>query len=134
MPNLDKYLTIDDLMKAARKRVPKMFFDYADSGAYSEQTYRENTTDFEKIKLRQRVASIREPQSDPTSGPPFDAGGIAPFGSTGMQPNGEIMRRGGRAVRHSSHPRNGICSIAQSPRSRPSLWFQPMEPTGLLSG
>ena len=56
MPNLDKYLTIDDLMRAARRRVPKMFFDYADSGSYTEQTYRENTTDFQKITLRQKVA------------------------------------------------------------------------------
>ena len=35
MPNMDKYLTIEDLMKAAKRRVPKMFFDYADSGAYT---------------------------------------------------------------------------------------------------
>ena len=38
MPNMDKYLTIEDLMKAAKRRVPKMFFDYADSGAYTEGT------------------------------------------------------------------------------------------------
>ena len=42
MPNLDRYLTIDDLKRVAKRRVPKMFFEYADSGAWTEQTYREN--------------------------------------------------------------------------------------------
>ena len=62
MPNLDKYLTIDDLMKVAKRRVPKMFFDYADSGAWTEQTYRDNTSDFEKITLPPaRGGQPREP-------------------------------------------------------------------------
>jgi L-lactate dehydrogenase (cytochrome) len=94
MPNLDKYLTIDDLMKAAKRRVPKMFFDYADSGAYTEQTYRHNTSDFEKITLRQRVAVNLENRNLATTmlGHPVSMPvAIAPVGSTGMQsPDGEI--------------------------------------------
>ena len=49
-------LEIKDLENLAQKRVPKMFFDYANSGSWTETTYRENVTDFQKIKLRQRVA------------------------------------------------------------------------------
>ena len=48
-------LEIDDLKKLAKRRVPKMFFDYADFGAWTESTYRANEADFGKIKLRQRV-------------------------------------------------------------------------------
>ena len=51
MANLDKYLTIEDLMKAAKRRVPKMFFDYADSGSWTESTYRDNTTDLSLIHI-----------------------------------------------------------------------------------
>ena len=53
--NVDKALTIADLKAMARARVPKMFFDYADSGAWTEGTYRANEDDFHRIKLRQRV-------------------------------------------------------------------------------
>ena len=94
MPNLEKYLTIDDLMQAARRRVPKMFFEYADSGAWTEQTYRENTTDFQKITLRQRIAVNLENRNLSTTmlgrkvSMPV---AIAPVGSTGMQSaDGEI--------------------------------------------
>ena len=47
---------IEDLRVLAEKRVPRMFYDYADSGSYTESTYRANESDFQKIKLRQRVA------------------------------------------------------------------------------
>lgn len=94
MPNLDRYLTIDDLKRVAQRRVPKMFFEYADSGAWTEQTYLQNTSDFEKITLRQRVAVNLENRTlastmlgQPVSMPVA----IAPVGSTGMQsPDGEI--------------------------------------------
>ena len=46
MSALDRALTIDDLKKLARRRVPKQFFDYIDSGAYSEGTYKANEDDF----------------------------------------------------------------------------------------
>ena len=47
---------IEDLRKLHQKRTPKMFYDYADSGSWTESTYRANESDFQKIKLRQRVA------------------------------------------------------------------------------
>jgi L-lactate dehydrogenase (cytochrome) len=131
MANLDKYLTIEDLMKAAKRRVPKMFFDYADSGAYSESTYRDNTTDFEKIKLRQRVAVNLENRNLATTmmGQPVSMPvAIAPVGSTGMQSaNGEI--KAARAAEQFGIPFTlstmSICSIEQVAEgtSKP-FWFQ----------
>ena len=47
---------IEDLRVLHKKRTPKMFYDYADSGSWTESTYRANESDFQKIKLRQRVA------------------------------------------------------------------------------
>ena len=54
--NLDKVTSISDLQRIARRRVPRMFYDYADSGAWTEATYRDNSDAFSRIKLRQRVA------------------------------------------------------------------------------
>ncbi|MGE8621155.1 MAG: alpha-hydroxy-acid oxidizing protein, partial [Achromobacter spanius] len=54
--NLSTITCIEDLRVVAQKRVPRMFYDYADSGAWTEGTYRANESDFHKIKLRQRVA------------------------------------------------------------------------------
>ncbi|QPC86828.1 L-lactate dehydrogenase [Mesorhizobium sp. NBSH29] len=88
-------LTIADLKERARRRVPKLFFDYADSGAWTESTYRANEEDFAKIKLRQRVlvdmtdrslasTMIGEKVSMPVA--------LAPTGLTGMQhADGEIL-------------------------------------------
>jgi L-lactate dehydrogenase (cytochrome) len=56
--------TIEDLRVLAEKRVPRMFYDYADSGSWTESTYRANESDFQKIKLRQRVAVNMENRSD----------------------------------------------------------------------
>jgi hypothetical protein len=47
---------IEDLRRLAKRRVPRMFYDYADSGSWTESTYRANEADFARIKLRQRVA------------------------------------------------------------------------------
>ena len=47
---------IEDLRKKAERRVPRMFYDYVDSGSWSESTYRANENDLQAIKLRQRVA------------------------------------------------------------------------------
>ena len=52
---MKKILEINDLKILAKKKLPKMFYDYVDSGSYTESTYLENETDFNKIKLRQRV-------------------------------------------------------------------------------
>ena len=49
-------LEIADLYEMARSRVPRMFFEYADSGSWTESTYRANAADFSQLKLRQRVA------------------------------------------------------------------------------
>lgn len=48
---------IEDLKRIYRRRVPRMFYDYAESGSWTEQTFRENTSDFDEIRLRQRVAA-----------------------------------------------------------------------------
>ena len=92
MPNI---VEIADLKRLARRRVPKMFFDYADSGAWTESTYRANEDDFKKIKLRQRVlvdmtnrslgtTMIGEKVSMPVA--------LAPTGLTGMQhADGEML-------------------------------------------
>ena len=95
MPALSGVLTIEEMKQVARRRVPKMFFDYADSGAWTESTYRANEEDFAKVKLRQRVlvdmtnrslesTMIGEKVSMPVA--------IAPTGLTGMQrADGEIL-------------------------------------------
>ena len=57
---------IEDLRVLAKKRVPRMFYDYADSGSWTEGTYRANSEDFQKIKLRQRVAVNMENRSTAT--------------------------------------------------------------------
>jgi len=52
---MKSFPSIEDLRQRARRNVPKMFFDYAESGSYNQETLRANRADFEKIKLRQRV-------------------------------------------------------------------------------
>jgi len=131
MSALDSCLTIEDLMKRARRRVPKMFFDYADSGAFTEGTYRDNTSDFEKIKLRQRVAVNLENRNlastmlgQPVSMPVA----IAPVGSTGMQcADGEI--KAARAAQKFGIPFTlstmAICSIEDvAENTEKPFWFQ----------
>ena len=58
---------IEDLRVLAKRRVPRMFYDYADSGSWTESTYRANSDDFQRIKLRQRVAVNLENRSTATS-------------------------------------------------------------------
>src|SRR5579864_3864770 len=58
--------TIEDLRVLAKKRVPRMFYDYADSGSWTESTYRANESDLARIKLRQRVAVNLENRSTAT--------------------------------------------------------------------
>jgi L-lactate dehydrogenase (cytochrome) len=124
-------LTIADLKEQARRRVPKMFFDYADSGAWTEGTYRANEEDFHKIKLRQRVLvdmtnrslageMIGEKVSMPVA--------IAPTGFTGMQhADGEMLAA--QAAEEFGIPFTlstmSICSIedVRSVTSKP-FWFQ----------
>ena len=86
--------SIDDLKRLHRARTPKMFYDYAESGSYTEQTFRENTTDFARLKLRQKVAvdmSNRSLASDIVGLPAAMPVALAPVGLTGMQhADGEI--------------------------------------------
>ncbi len=85
---------IEDLRVLAEKRVPRMFYDYADSGSWTEGTYRANEADFQKIKLRQRVAVNMENRTTATKLVGLDVKmpvAIAPVGLTGMQSaDGEI--------------------------------------------
>ena len=86
---------IDDLRQLARRRVPRAFFDYADSGSYNEETLRANRTDLEAIKLRQRILVDVSERSLATTivGQKVSAPMVlAPIGLCGMQHgNGEIL-------------------------------------------
>jgi L-lactate dehydrogenase (cytochrome) len=123
---------IEDLRVLAQKRVPRMFYDYADSGAWTEGTYRANETDFQKIKLRQRVAinmdnrttastMIGQRMTMPVA--------LAPVGLTGMQhADGEILAA--RAAKAFGVPFTlstmSICSledVAEGTNRHP-FWFQ----------
>ena len=86
--------TIEDLRVLAEKRVPRMFYDYADAGSWTESTYRANEHDFQRIKLRQRVAVNIENRTTATQMIGIDTKmpvAIAPVGLCGMQTaDGEI--------------------------------------------
>ena len=122
---------IGDLQKLARRRVPRMFYQYADSGSWSESTYRANQADFEAIKLRQRVAvdiSERSVQSEMVGQPAAMPVALAPVGLTGMQyPDGEI--RAARAAQKFGVPFTlstmSICSIEDvAAHTEAPFWFQ----------
>ena len=95
MAALDKILTVEEMKAKARRSVPKMFFEYADSGSYTEGTYRDNESDFNKIKLKQKVAVNLEGRNLKTQmlGKPVTMPvAIAPAATGGMQiADGEIM-------------------------------------------
>ena len=124
--------TIEDLRVLAKKRVPRMFYDYADSGSWTESTYRANESDFQSIKLRQRVAVNMENRSTATQMIGQNVAmpvAIAPTGLTGMQhADGEIL--GARAAKKFGIPFTlstmSICSIedvAAGTGNHP-FWFQ----------
>ena len=122
---------IEDLRQLARKRVPRMFYDYADSGSWTEGTYRANSDDFHKIKLRQRVAVNMENRSTATTmvGQPVKMPvSIAPVGLTGMQhADGEI--KAARAAEKFGIPFTlstmSICSIEDiDEHTSAPFWFQ----------
>ena len=123
--------TIEDLRQLAEKRVPRMFYDYADSGSWTESTYRANTSDFQKIKLRQRVAVNMEHRSTATKMVGVDTKMpvcIAPVGLTGMQhADGEI--HAARAAEKFGVPFTlstmSICSIEDIAQNTSApFWFQ----------
>jgi len=123
---------IEDLRVLAQKRVPRMFYDYADSGSWTESTYRANQSDFQKIKLRQRVAVNMEGRTTRSTMIGQEVAmpvAIAPVGLTGMQhADGEIMAA--RAAKAFGIPFTlstmSICSIedvAKGTDGHP-FWFQ----------
>ncbi|HKX95875.1 MAG TPA: alpha-hydroxy acid oxidase [Methylibium sp.] len=122
---------IEDLRVLAKKRVPRMFYDYADSGSWTEGTYRENEQDFQPIKLRQRVAVNMENRSTATTMVGQAAKmpvAIAPVGLTGMQhADGEI--HAARAAEKFGIPFTlstmSICSIEDvAENTTAPFWFQ----------
>ncbi|WP_334154409.1 alpha-hydroxy acid oxidase [Tepidimonas sp.] len=122
---------IEDLRRLAQRRVPRMFYDYADSGSWTESTYRANESDFQPIKLRQRVAVNMEGRSTRTTmvGQPVAMPvALAPTGLTGMQhADGEILAA--RAARAFGVPFTlstmSICSIEDVARhAGEGFWFQ----------
>lgn len=122
---------IEDLRVLAEKRVPRMFYDYADSGSWTESTYRANESDFQRIKLRQRVAVNMENRSTATTmvGQAVKMPvAIAPVGLTGMQhADGEI--HAARAAEKFGIPFTlstmSICSIEDiAENTSAPFWFQ----------
>ena len=93
--SIDTLNSIADLQELARRRVPRMFYDYADSGSWSESTYRANEADFARLLLRQRVARDIGDRSLATTmlGRPVAMPvALAPTGLAGMQhADGEIL-------------------------------------------
>ena len=80
--------TIEDLRRLYERRVPRMFYDYAESGSWTEQTFRENSSDFDDIRLRQRVAVDMSGRSTSSQMIGEDVAmpvALAPVGLTGMQ-------------------------------------------------
>ena len=122
---------IEDLRVLAQRRVPRMFYDYADSGSWTESTYRANESDFAKIKLRQRVAVDIEQRTTRTTMIGHDVAmpvAIAPTGLTGMQhADGEILAA--RAAEAFGIPFTlstmSICSIEDiREHTNAPFWFQ----------
>ncbi|WP_420106630.1 alpha-hydroxy acid oxidase [Herbaspirillum huttiense] len=122
---------VEDFRLLAKKRVPKAFYDYADSGSYTESTYRANTRDLASLKLRQRVAINVDQRSTRSTMIGHDVTmpvAIAPTGLTGMQwANGEML--GAIAAEKFGIPFTlstmSICSIEDvaSVTTKP-FWFQ----------
>lgn len=122
---------INDLKKMAKARLPRMFYDYIDSGSWTESTYRKNETDFEKINLRQRVAVDMSDRSLASSmiGQPVNMPiALAPTGLTGMfRADGEMLAA--CAAEEMGIPFTlstmSICSIEDvASVTRRPFWFQ----------
>ncbi len=122
---------IEDLRCIYERRTPRMFYDYAESGSWTEQTFRENTSDFAKIRLKQRVAVDMSNRSTRTQMIGEDVAmpvGLAPVGLTGMQSaDGEI--KAARAAEKFGVPfclsTMSICSIEDvAAHTKKPFWFQ----------
>ncbi|MCG6902265.1 MAG: alpha-hydroxy-acid oxidizing protein [Rhodobacter sp.] len=122
---------IEDLKRIYKRRVPKMFFDYCESGSWTEQTFRENSSDFDQIRLRQRVAVNMEGRSIASQMIGQDVAmpvALAPVGATGMQhADGEILAA--KAAEAFGVPFTlstmSVCSIeAVAEATTKPFWFQ----------
>jgi L-lactate dehydrogenase (cytochrome) len=133
---------IQDLKDMYHRRVPKMFYDYCESGSWTEQTFRENTSDFDQLRLRQRVAvdmTGRSTASEMIGQKVAMPVALAPVGMTGMQcADGEI--KAARAAEKFGVPFTlstmSICSIEDvAENTTAPFWFQlyTMRDTGYVS-
>ena len=122
---------IDDLKHIYRRRVPQMFYDYAESGSWTEQTFRDNVTDFEQLRLRQRVAVDMTGRSTTSKMIGQNVAmpvALAPVGLTGMQTaDGEI--KAAKAAEKFGVPFTlstmSICSIEDvAAHTTKPFWFQ----------
>lgn len=122
---------IEDLKRIYKRRVPKMFYDYAESGSWTEQTFRENSSDFDLIRLRQRIArdmTGRSTASEMLGQHVSMPVALAPVGLTGMQSaDGEI--KAARAAERFGVPfclsTMSICSIEDvAEHTNKPFWFQ----------
>jgi L-lactate dehydrogenase (FMN-dependent) and related alpha-hydroxy acid dehydrogenases len=122
---------IEDLKRMHRRRAPRMFFDYCESGSYTEQTFRDNCSDFQKIRLRQKVAVDmlgRSTRSEMIGEPVAMPVALAPVGMTGMQcADGEI--KAARAAEAFGVPYTlstmSICSVEDvAAATTKPFWFQ----------
>lgn len=128
---MPKITCIEDLRLLAKRRVPKMFYDYADSGSWTESTYRANSSDFGRIRLRQKVAVNMENRSTKARMIGQDVAmpvALAPTGLTGMQcADGEI--KAAKAAEKFGVPfvlsTMSICSIEDvAANTSAPFWFQ----------
>ncbi|AMN68005.1 alpha-hydroxy acid oxidase [Psychrobacter sp. P11G5] len=131
MKDLSKVTEIEDLRRVAERKIPRMFYDYVDSGSWTETTYRNNETDFDRIKLRQRVLVNMDNRSLATQmiGEQVKMPvAIAPTGFTGMMwADGEI--HAARAAEKFGVPFSlstmSICSIEDvAENTSAPFWFQ----------
>ena len=122
---------IEDLRRMHRRRAPRMFWDYCESGSWSEQTFRENSSDFDLIRLRQKVAVDMSNRSTATQMVGHDVTlpvALAPVGMTGMQhADGEILAA--KAAEKFGVPYTlstmSICSIEDvAQHTTAPFWFQ----------
>ncbi|WP_454005078.1 alpha-hydroxy acid oxidase [Alcaligenes sp. Marseille-Q7550] len=129
--DLSKITCTEDFRLAAKRRVPKMFYDYADSGSWTQSTYRANEEDFQKLKFRQRVAvdiqsrSLKSTLLGQEVAMPL---ALSPTGLTGMQhADGEMLAA--VAARDFGIPfplsTMSVCPIEDvAPATRAPFWFQ----------
>ncbi len=125
------FTNIDDLKTLYKRRAPKMFYDYVETGSWTEQTFRENTDDFQQLRFRQRVAVDMTGRSTATRMIGEDVAmpvALAPVGLTGMQcADGEI--KAAKAAEKFGVPFTlstmSICSIEDvATHTTKPFWFQ----------